>query len=344
MDMNEIYSPSTLISKSINSVQKDPFFVILAGSIQIMITTAHWTSLGLAISSYQTFLPEVINHPGIPNLLAEMALVFGIVLIASIFLVFVYIFDSLYRNISLQYLKSSIAGEEVSFESLTDTTGILKMLKWRGIKLACIVGTTFLSLLPGFFVFAIRLLLDYENLTLIAMVLSFLFYIPAMGYLKVSLYNGDFHCAFGNKSPVEILKHTWVDAKEQRLSLFIFNMCRKTIILIGIFICYIPSLAFKGATLAAEVSCFLESSGISSGDRQVTGRNHQPIQQNAQQDDDVHPFLQQSNQPNISPNTPIGQIMPARNTQRNVQRNQLSRDADNNRPPPRPKPPKPPRR
>ena len=167
--MNEIYSPSNLISKSISSAKNDPFFVILVGAIQIMITTAHWTCLGLAISAYQTFLPEVVNHPGIPNLLAEMALVFGISLISSIFLVFIYIFDSLYRNISLQYLKNSIAGEEVSFEDLTDTTGILKMLKWRGIKLACIVGTTFLSLLPGFFVFAIRLLLDYENLTLIAM-------------------------------------------------------------------------------------------------------------------------------------------------------------------------------
>ena len=58
MDMNEIYSPSNLISKAIKSAQNDPFFVILVGSIQIMITTAHWTCLGLAISSYQTFLPE----------------------------------------------------------------------------------------------------------------------------------------------------------------------------------------------------------------------------------------------------------------------------------------------
>ena len=134
MDMNEIYSPSNLISKSISSAKNDPFFVILVGAIQIMITTAHWTCLGLAIRAYQTFLPEVVNHPGIPNLLAEMALVFGISLISSIFLVFIYIFDSLYRNISLQYLKNSIAGEEVSFEDLTDTTGILKMLKWRGIN------------------------------------------------------------------------------------------------------------------------------------------------------------------------------------------------------------------
>ena len=92
MRFEEIYSPSNLIGQAIEAVKRDPFFITVVGAIQIMLTTAHWICIAIAISTYQTFLPEVINR-GYPNLLVEMALVFGIVLFSSLFLLFVYLFD-----------------------------------------------------------------------------------------------------------------------------------------------------------------------------------------------------------------------------------------------------------
>ena len=328
MNIEEIYSPSNLISKGIDAIKQDPFFITGLGAIQMMLTTAHWFCIAVGFSAYQTFLPEVMNQ-GYPNLLAEMMLVSFISVFTSVFLCIIYLFDSLLRNISLQYLQKSVEGNTGNILDLfSDTAGLFKMLKWRGVKLLCIFGTSFIVVLPGFFVYALRLLFETDNLSFIAMILTVFLYLPSMAYLRISLYKGDFYCSFTDKKPMEILKHTWAETSGQRVSLFIFNLTRKFCIGIGFLACYIPSFSLKGATLAAEVRCFLDTN--------TTLPPRTPIHSKVDISDDVHPFL--AGKSNRDPNTPIGQILPPQVPQTNTK----SRGQE--LPPSRPRAPKPPPR
>ena len=329
MRVEEIYSPSNLISKGIDAVKQDPFFITGIGAIQIMLTTAHWFFIALGFSFYQTFLPDVTNQSSVPNLLAEMALVFGISVFTSVFLCIIYLFDSLLRNISLQYLQNSLEGNSGNILDLfSDTAGLFKMLKWRCVKLLCVLGTSFIVVLPGFFIFAIRLLLDNNNLSFIAIIVSVFLYLPSMAYLRVSLYKGDFFCSFTDKEPMEILKHTWTETSGQRVPLFIFNVVRKFCVGIGIFACYIPSFSLKGATLAAEVRCFLDTN--------TTIPPRTSIHSNMDISDDVHPFLAGTS--NRDANTPIGQMLPSQPVPNKI------KSERQDLPPSRPRAPKPPRR